>query len=129
MNETQAFYRLAYNKEGSDCSVRALAVACACPYDTAHAAMHFAGRGPHQAANMYMMHVAAGSLGFELCPTIVKGKTLRTLCRSMVGTEGAYIAETSWHVVGFWKGECIDWSRDTLQRVVKVYAVIKRTEQ
>lgn len=123
MNSTQAFYRLAYSKEGHDCSVRALAVACAAPYDVAHAAMHFAGRGPHQGASLAMIADAAYSLGFILEPVTVKSKTLRTLCREMQGEPGAFLAVTSDHVVGIWQGEVIDWARDRLLRLETVLAV------
>ena len=125
LTETQAFYRLAYNSEGHDCSVRALAVTCAAPYDIAHAAMHFAGRGPETAASMHMIETAARSLGFRLYPIVVKAKTMRTLCRELRSEPGCYIAETVTHVAGFWQGECIDWSRNTLTRIVTVHLVAR----
>lgn len=127
MSETvaqqQAFYRLAYDKENCDCTVRALAVTCAAPYDIAHTAMAFAGRESCGAATMNMVEFAAGSLGFALRPIEVKSKTLRMLCRELKSEPGAYVAVTCDHIVGFWQGECIDWTRDTLARIIKVYVV------
>lgn len=126
--EAQAFYRLAYNKEANDCSVRALAVTCAAPYEIAHAAMHFAGRPPEHGATLEMIASAARGLGFTLRRVECKAKTLRTLCRELDGEPGAYLAVTADHVAGFWQGECIDWCRDGLLRLDVVLAVTKTRE-
>lgn len=120
-----AFAELGFNHEAADCSVRALAVACCCPYDIAHAAMHFAGRGPEQAASMNMVIAAAASLGFTLREIEVKSKTLRGLTRELHGEPGTFMGVTSDHIVGFWGGECIDWARDKLKRLKLVYLVAR----
>lgn len=125
VKEQQAFYRLAYNSEDCDCSVRALAVTCAAPYDIAHAAMAFAGRQTEGAATGKMIDAAARSLGYVLHGVTVKSKTLRTLCKELKDEPGNYMAVTCDHVVGFYKGECIDWSRDTLARIKSVVLVEK----
>ncbi len=125
----QAFYRLAYNKESHDCSVRALAVACVAPYDIAHAAMAFAGRQPSGTATGKMIDTAARSLGCVMYGIEVESKTLRTLCRELKAEPGNYMAVTCNHVVGFYKGECIDWSRDTLARIKAVVLVEKQNEK
>lgn len=126
IKEQQAFHRLAYNKEASDCSVRALAVSCAVSYAIAYVALDFAGRQPKGAATGRMINTAARSLGYTLHGVAVKSKTLRTLCRELKAELGNYMATTCDHVVGFYKGECIDWSRDTLTRIVAVVLVEKR---
>ncbi len=125
MNSTQAFYRLAYNREQFDCSVRALAVTCAVPYDIAHSAMAFAGRQTEGAATMWMVRMAACSLGYALRHVVVKSKTMRTLCRELKDEPGCFMAVTSEHVAGFYKGECIDWQRDRLTRIKDVFSVEK----
>jgi hypothetical protein len=128
MKALQGFYRLAYSKEASDCSVRALAVACAAPYKVAYSAMLFAGRGPEQAATVEMMAQAAVMLGYVLVPVQVRSKTLRKLCSELSGEPGGLLAFTSSHVVGFWNGEGIDFARDTLMRV-KLVCSVKRIKK
>ena len=126
MNSTQAFYRLAYNKQDCDCSVRALAVTCDVSYDIARVALSVVGRVHKGTATGYMISVAALSLGYVLHSVDVKSKTMRTLCRELKDEPGNYMAITRAHVVGFYKGECIDWSRDTLARILAVVLVEKQ---
>lgn len=125
IKQVQSRYRLAYNNEGHDCSVRALAVVCAVPYDSAWLAMRAVGRRSGQAATMGMIDIAARSLGFMLSEVKTESKTLRTLCVELENEPGAFMAVTTDHVAGFWQGECIDWCRDRPLRLQYLLAVLR----
>ena len=126
---TQAFYRLAYNKEDNDCGVRALAVACATPYAKSHAAFKRVGRENGGPVTPFWMGQAAPWLGYTLSdyPTPA-GATLRSCGRDLANTVGGYIILTWDHAVGVWDGEVIDWDRDSKQRVVQIF-LARRIEQ
>lgn len=126
MSETQAFYRLAYNKEASDCSVRALAVACAAPYARAHQAMQNVGRLDGGLANGHMMMSAALQLGCQMVEIPLRSKTLRTAERTLRHIKGGHILVTRNHAVGVWDGELIDHARGTLARVKHAFRIHRR---
>ncbi len=115
--EVQAFHNLVYNKEDNDCGVRALAVACAAPYDKAYAALQRAGRIDGYACCIAQMMHAARMLRCYMVRTPCTAKTLLTVERELAKTHGGFIASTSTHVVGIWNGELIDWARGRLFRL------------
>ena len=121
--EEQAFYKLAWNKEDNDCSVRALAVACAAPYDKAHEAMCKAGRLDCGPALIPQMMDAARQLRCHMVRTTCTAKTLLTVERELAHTRGGFIVTTRNHAVGLWNGELIDHERGTLSRVDGVYRI------
>ncbi len=121
--ETTAFYRLAHNKEDNDCGVRALAVACAAPYDKAHRALQELGRIAGQACVVSQMIGAAVHLKRRMVRVEHKAKTLRTVERELADTSGGFILTTADHAVGIWNGELIDHARGSLMRVGAVYRI------
>lgn len=126
MNEVQQFYRLAYNKETSDCGVRALAVACATPYRVALAAMADVGRKSEWPVNESMLERAAELIGYEMVEIEKPGKTFLTAERALCLEPGGHIL-TSWdHAVGLWNGELIDYTRGSRLRVVYAFKVNRR---
>ncbi len=124
MLQEQAFRRMAYNREDHDCGVRALAVACAAPYEAAHQALMHEGRMPGTAVNIYMLIEAAQHLNYEL--VIVTEyeaphrPTIKRCARTMCTMWGGYILLTRDHAAGMWDGEVIDWSRDRAFRVRQI---------
>ena len=121
--EEQAFYKLAWNKEDNDCSVRALAVACAAPYDKAHEAMRKAGRLPEGPALIPQMMDAARHLRCHMVRTTCTAKTLLTVEHELKNTHGGFIVSTCDHVVGVWNGELIDHTRGRLLRLDGIYRI------
>lgn len=121
--EAQAFYQLAYNKEDNDCGVRALAVACAAPYEKAHWALQENGRLPGQPSFPAQMIAAANALRCHMVPTTCAAKTLRTVERELAKTHGGFIVTTCNHAVGIWNGELIDHARGRLWRVTEIYRI------
>ena len=121
--EAQAFYKLAYNWEDNDCGVRALAVACAAPYDKAHAALQEAGRIAGHSCCMPQMLDAARRLRCLMVATTCKAKTLLTVERELAKTHGGFIVTTRDHAVGVWNGELIDQDRGSLSRVDGIYRI------
>ena len=121
--EVRAFHNLAYNKEAHDCGVRALAVACAAPYDKAYAALQRAGRIDGYACCVAQMMHAARMLRCYMVRTPCTAKTLLTVERELAKTHGGFIASTSTHVVGIWNEELIDWARGRLFRLDGLFRV------
>jgi hypothetical protein len=123
-SQVRGFYRLAYNREDSDCGVRALAVACAAPYEVAYAALENAGRKPGGPVKLAMLRAAAWELGYALIQeyAIPYGPTIRHCTYSMRDTKGGYIIVTCDHAAGVWNGEVIDWSR---KRGFKVEGILR----
>ena len=121
--ETQAFHLLAYNKEDNDCGVRALAVACAAPYEQAHWALQEAGRSAGNTCCVAQMIDAAARLRCLMVATTCKAKTLLTVERELSETRGGFIVTTSSHAAGVWNGELIDHARGRLWRVDGIYRV------
>ncbi len=119
---TQAFHRLAYNKEDNDCGVRALAVACAAPYVESHAAFKQVGRLHALPVSPFLMEQAAAWLGYKLkaYPTPA-GCTLESCRQYFAHTVSGYIILTCDHAVGMWNGEIIDWARESKQRVTQIF--------
>ena len=120
---SQAFYRLAYNKEDNDCGVRALAVSCAAPYDKAQQALAEAGRLPGHSCTIAQMIDAAVRLRCSMVRTTCKAKTLLTVERELAKTHGGFIVTTRDHAVGLWNGELIDQDRGSLSRVDGIFRV------
>jgi hypothetical protein len=120
---TQAFYRLAYNKEDNDCGVRALAVACAAPYAKAHEALQDAGRIAGYPCCIAQMMNAAALLHCHMVRTTCKAKTLLTVERELAKTHGGFIVATRDHVAGVWNGELIDHARGRLWRLDGIFRV------
>ena len=126
---SQAFYQLARNKEPNDCAVRALAVACAAPYERAYNAMEVAGRLAGESATTSMMMYAATFLNRNMVQLLKRpGRTLRTAERALKDTHGGFILLTCNHAVGIWDGELIDHARGRLWRVTTVYRVERRKQ-
>ena len=126
-DERAAFYSLAHNKEPNDCAVRALAVACAAPYERAHRAMRTAGRLAGQSANTSQLIDAASILNCNMVQLLKRpGRTLRTAERALKDTHGGFILLTCDHAVGIWNGELIDHARGRLWRVESTYRIERR---
>lgn len=126
-DERAAFYSLAHNKEPNDCAVRALAVACAAPYERAYDAMEIAGRLKGRSSNTSMMMDATSMLECNMVQLLkLPGRTLRTAERALKNTHGGFILLTCNHAVGIWNGELIDHARGRLWRVDRVYRVEPR---
>jgi hypothetical protein len=118
-----AFRRFAYNREDNDCGVRALAVACAAPYENAWQALAKAGRVPEQPSFPAQMMAAANELRCLMVRTTCAAKTLLTVERELAETHGGFIVTTSNHAAGIWNGELIDHARGRLWRVDGIYRV------
>ena len=118
-----AFHRLAYNREDNDCGVRALAVACAAPYDEAHEALSQAGRIDGESCMVPQMLWAAGVLKCAMHHTSCTAKTLLTVERELKHTRGGFIVTTTSHAAGIWDGELIDHARGRLWRLDGIYRI------
>ena len=117
------FCQLAYNREDNDCGVRALAVACAAPYDLAHEALSQAGRIDGESCMVPQMLWAAGVLKCSMVATTCKAKTLLTVERELKNTRGGFVVTTTSHAVGVWNGELIDHARGRLWRLDGIYKI------
>lgn len=119
-------FRLAYNKESADCTVRALAVACNISYGNAHWAMQKEGRPLGGSGSAAMMFAASRSLGYRMVRIKPKGKTMLTVGRALVGTFGGFVLVTCDHAAGVWNGYVIDHDIDSLSRVLQTFRMEKR---
>ena len=120
---SEAFYRLAYNQEDNDCGVRALAVACAAPYEQAHWALQEQGRVAGHGCHVSQMIAAAPMLHCHMVRTTCTARTMRGVERELEHTHGGFIVTTADHAAGLWNGELIDHQRGTLKRLDGIFRV------
>lgn len=129
MRDVQAFRRLAYNKEDNDCGVRALAVACAAPYEKSHAAFKRMGRYDGEGVCVPMMLHAAPELGYYLEGwPLPANATIKSCGRHYADTDGGYVIVTCDHAAGMWNGEIIDHARNSKARVTKLFRARRLAE-
>jgi len=116
--------------ERNDCTVKALAVALCAPYSVAHSTLAARGRITGRGCCEPVWGAAVQDLGGELRNVTqyvrnLGGRTVRSIervlrqhfhgKRFLIGTRG--------HLLAFDGAEIVDWSRDGLRRVNRVYLV------
>ena len=137
-------------RERNDCTVKALAIATGKTYEQAHGALALRGRNFRKGVTMSTLRLAASDLGFtkkevfcrrfserdHLYPPDkekaakyrrsrwAKGKTIKAI-KPHLPKRGAYLIETSTHVLCVRAGEVHDWTSDRRHRIVKVHHITR----
>jgi hypothetical protein len=120
-SETRAASKAAGEK--NDCAVVAIAIACQVEYRLAHYLLKKRGRKYRRGTRMNDIVHVVKLLGYRLTPVPVKSKTVRTLGREMVNTEGHYFVRATGHVLAIVDGSVQDWTSNRLKRVLGVWKV------
>ena len=135
-------------RERNDCTVKALAIATGKTYEQAHGALALRGRNFRKGTTMSAMFLAASDLGFTkkeiYCRHFserdhlfapdkerakkmrrtrwAKGKTIKSI-KPYLPKRGAFLIQTSTHVLCVRAGEVHDWTSDRRHRIVKVHQI------
>lgn len=138
-------------RERNDCTVKALAIATGKTYEQAHGAMALRGRNFRKGVTMSVCFQAARDLGFTekevFCRHFserdhyfapdkekakkyrrsrwAKGKTIKSI-KPFLPKRGAYLIQTSTHVLCVRAGEIHDWTNDRRHRIIKVHHITKK---
>jgi len=137
-------------RECNDCTVKALAIATGKTYEQAHGALALRGRNFRKGTTMSTVWLAASDLGFtkkevfcryfserdHLYPPDkekaakyrrsrwAKGKTIKAI-KPHLPKRGAYLIQTSTHILCVRAGEVHDWTSDRRHRIVKVHHITR----
>ncbi len=137
-------------RERNDCTVKALAIATGKTYEQAHGALALRGRNFRKGTNMSTVWKAARDLGFTekevYCRHFsehdwhapekkerakkmrrtrwAKGKTIKSI-KPYLPKRGAYLIQTSSHILCVRAGEVHDWTSDRRHRIVKVHHITR----
>jgi len=137
-------------RERNDCTVKALAIATGKTYEEAHGAMALRGRNFRKGTTMSTVFLALSDLGFTkkevFCRHFserdhryppdqekakkyrrsrwAKGKTMKSISPHLP-KRGAFLIETSTHLLCVRAGEVHDWTSDRRHRIVKVHHITK----
>jgi len=110
------------SQERRDCGVRALAVACFCTYEEAHAALKSVGRKNNCGTSAKRLIQAGRILGYKLEKKNAAG-TLANAKREL--PTGQWIAHTRDHFVGVVDGIAHDWAANSRKRIKYAYKVMR----
>ena len=136
--------------ERNDCTVKALAIATGKTYEQAHGALALRGRNFRKGTTMSTVWKAARDLGFTekevFCRHFservhhfpehkdraakyrrsrwAKGKTIKSI-KPYLPKRGAYLIETSSHILCVRAGEVHDWTSERRHRIVKVHHITR----
>lgn len=113
--------------EHNDCGVRAAALVCNVPYETAHVALRVAGRQPRQGSFVPQITKAVKSLGCTVHksqnPKQPNGSryTAKTLPKAY--PRGRFLVYTRDHVFAMIDGTVLDWAKGRRLHVVSIQEV------
>jgi len=116
-------------REGNDCTVVAVSVACGIEYAEAHSLLKAAGRRKGKGLHEQYYHKVIRDLGFTIDRINLRSKTVRTVEQELAHHHGHQIVmiRVRGHVL-VWNGkEIVDWSAGRMHRIVEAYIIYKDT--
>lgn len=116
--------------EWSDCTVKAIAIACDKPYRMVHAMLKEEGRKDRRGCFQPEQFRTINRLGYKL--TRVEGEapfrfggTVTTLPKRLP-SKGNYIAYVRGHIIAVKDGKIEDWTEGRRHRILEVYKVERK---
>ncbi len=108
--------------ETSDCSVKAIAIACDTPYKKVHAHLRSLGRINRRGTSEITIKLAVKGLGFEFRLVDTAAKTVTTLPKH-IEHEKNYLCLVRGHVLALTKGQVEDWTEKRRHRIKQLWEI------
>lgn len=118
------------NRDPNSCGVVALALLLDKSYEEAYALLKSEGRMHGRGTNLsQFLNAITGSGGtftrLDLNYVRQHAKTLRSLERTAEFSKGRYFIVTHRHGVAMIDGKIVDWTKDTLRRIITMYEIVQ----
>lgn len=110
--------------ERSDCSVKAVAIACDVAYKVAHKALANSGRRDREGVPMFKIKHALDLLGYRLDGIMVAAKTVASIPKDKAFSDGFFMVVVSRHVLAVKDGKVEDWTDGRRNRIQAAFRVV-----